>query len=116
MEFFAMGGFPMFVIVIFGLIGVVNAGRFAWAPSAGRVPYLVAVGVAVALAGVGGMATDLVKVAVTVAGNDEWAHGPDFGAIVLQGIGESLTPVVLACGMLIAESLLVALGLRRLAA
>ena len=35
--------------------------------------------------------------------------------IVLQGVGESLTPVVLACGAILAQSLLVALGLRRLA-
>ncbi len=112
MEWFVMGGFPMVVIVVFGLVGIVNAARFAWAPSPGRVAYLTALGVA--LAGVGGMATDLIAVSVQVPAHPEWVAESGLGMIVLQGVGESLTPVVLASGMLIAQSLLVALGLRRL--
>lgn len=116
MTWFMMGGFPMFVIVIFGLLGVVNAARFAWAPSPGRVAYLVAVAVAVAAAGVGGMAIDLVTVSTKVPEHPEWIAESGLGMIVLQGVGESLTPIVLASGMILAQSLLVALGLRRLAA
>lgn len=114
MEWFVMGGFPMIVIVVFGLVGIVNAARFAWAPSPGRVGYLTALGLAVALAGVGGMATDLIAVSVQVPAHPEWVAESGLGMIVLQGVGESLTPVVLASGMLIAQSLLVALGLRRM--
>ncbi|GDX79019.1 hypothetical protein LBMAG42_08300 [Deltaproteobacteria bacterium] len=114
MEWFAMGGFPMIVIVVFGLVGIVNAARFAWAPGPGRVGYLAALGVAVALAGVGGMAVDLIAVSVHVPEHPEWVAENGLGMIVLQGVGESLTPIVLASGLLIAQSLLVALGLRRL--
>lgn len=115
MQFFAMGGFPMFVIVVFGLLGVVNAARFAWAPGPGRVAYLVALGGAIFFAGLAGTATDLMTVAIKVPGNPEWAQSPDLPLIILTGIGESLAPVVLASGVLIAQTLLLALGLRRLA-
>ncbi len=114
MEFFRMGGFPMLVITVFGLVGVVNAARFAWAPSPGRVPYQVAVGVSVLLAGMGGVAVDLIAVSVQVPAHPEWYAEQGLALVLLQGFGESLTPLVLACGVLIAQSLLVALGLRRL--
>ena len=108
------GGFPMWVIVVFGLLGVVNAGRFAWAPSPGRVRYLVAIGLAVLFAGVGGTATDIMAVCFHVPQNEEWAHSPDLHLILLQGLGESMAPIIFASGMLIAQAILAALGLRRL--
>lgn len=114
MDFFRMGGFPMFVILVFGAIAVVNAARFAWAPGPGRVPYQVALGAAILFAGLGGAATDLMTVALQVPANPDWATDPQVGLIVLAGFGESMAPVVLATGMLIAQALLVALGLRRL--
>lgn len=114
MAFFAAGGFPMVVIVVFGLLGVVNAARFAWAPGPGRVGYQVALGLAILFAGVGGMAIDLVTVATQVPAHPEWIAEAGLGLLVLQGVGESLTPVVLASGVLMAQALLVAAGLRRL--
>lgn len=116
MEWFRMGGFPMVVLAVFGLIGVINAARFAWAPGPGRLGYLVALGVTVLFAGVGGVATDLIAVSVQVPQHPEWVAESGLGMVVLQGVGESLTPLVLATGILMAQSLLVALGLRRLGA
>lgn len=116
MEFFRAGGFPMFLILVFGLVAVVNAARFAWAPGPGRVPYQVALGLTILFAGLGGTAVDLMTVAMHVPNNPEWANDPQVGLIVLMGFGESMTPTILAFGMLIAQTLLVALGLRRLSA
>lgn len=115
MDFIRMGGFPMIVILVFGALALVNAARFAWAPGPGRVPYQVALGVTILLAGLGGTATDLMTVALTVPQREEWANDPQVWLIVLTGFGESMAPTVLAAGALIAQSLLVALGLRRLA-
>jgi hypothetical protein len=114
MEFFRMGGFPLLVIVVFGAMGVVNAARFAWAPGPGRVGYQVALGAAVLLAGIGGVAIDLIAVSVQVPAHPEWIAESGLALLLLQGLGEALTPLVLACGVLIAQALLVALGLRRL--
>lgn len=115
MEFFQAGGFPMFLILVFGLVGLVNAARFAWAPGPGRVPYQVALGAAILFAGLGGTAVDLMTVAMRVPANPEWAADPQVGLIVLMGFGESMAPTILAFGALIAQALLVALGLRRMA-
>jgi hypothetical protein len=49
-----------------------------------------------------------------VPAHPEWYAEQGLALVLLQGFGESLTPLVLACGVLIAQSLLVALGLRRL--
>ena len=114
MEFFRAGGFPMFVILVFGALALVNAARFAWAPGPGRVPYQVALGAAILFAGLGGTAVDLMTVALTVPSRPEWANDPQVGLIVLTGFGESMAPTVLAFGALIAQALLVGLGLRRL--
>lgn len=116
MAFFLMGGFPMMVITVFGLLGVVNSARFAWAPGPGRVGYLLAIGAAVAFAGVGGMAVDLYTVAMQVPRHPEWVEEGGLVMVLLQGFGESLTPVVLASGVLMAQALLLALGLRRMSA
>lgn len=114
MQFFLNGGFPMWVIMVFGLLGVVNAGRFAWAPSPGRIGYLVAIGLAVLFAGIGGTATDIMTVCFHIPQNDEWAHSPDLHLILLQGLGESLSPIIFASGLLMAQAILAGLGLRRL--
>lgn len=114
MEFFRVGGFPMWVITVFGVLALVHAARFAWAPSPGRVGHLVALGFAVLFAGVSGTAVDLMTVGLQVPSRPEWSQSPDLPLIVLTGFGESMAPIVLATGLLMAESLLVALGLRRL--
>jgi hypothetical protein len=114
MDFFRMGGFPMVVIVVFGALALVNAARFAWAPGPGRVPYQLALGAAILFAGLGGTAVALMTVALTVPSRPEWANDPQVAMIVLTGFGESMAPAVLALGALIAQALLVALGLRRL--
>lgn len=115
MEFFQMGGFPMFVILVFGLVGAVNAARYAWAPGPGRLPYLGALGGVIAIAGITGFAVDLMTVCTTVPNHPEWSKSPEIHLILVQGLGESLAPVVFAGGFLLAHGLLVALGLRRAA-
>lgn len=114
MQFFLNGGFPMFVILVFGLVGAVSAARYAWAPGPGRLPYLAALGGVIALAGATGFATDLMAVCLQVPQHPEWLEGTTLGMIVLQGLGEALSPVVFAGGFLLAKGLLIALGLKRL--
>lgn len=114
MQFFINGGFPMFVILVFGLVGAVSAARYAWAPGPGRLPYLFALAGVIGLAGATGFATDLMAVCTQVPNHPEWLEGTTLGMIVLQGLGEALSPVVFAGGFMLAHGLLVALGLKRL--
>src|SRR6185503_10758929 len=104
-----------FVILVFGLLGMANAGRYAWAPGPGRLPYLGALGGVIGIAGVAGFAIDVMKVCLTVPSHPEWSKSPDVGLILVQGLGESLSPVVFATGFLLAHGLLIALGLKRAA-
>jgi len=113
MEWFLAGGFPMVAVVVFGLMGIVNAAHFARVPGAGRVGYLTALGLTQGVAAVGGVATNLMAVATRVPAHPEWVAQDGLGMVVLVGVGESLTPLALACGGLTAQGLLVALGLRR---
>lgn len=113
MDFFVMGGFPMVVVVVFGLMGVASAARFAWAPGPARLPYLVALGAAVLFAGLGGSAVDLLAVSQHITGTPELAESPELLLYILTGLGEAMAPTILAAGILIAQALLTALGLRR---
>ena len=113
MEWFLAGGFPMVAVVVFGLFGVANAARFAWAPGAGRIRHLAALALTQGCAAVGGVAANLMAVATKVPEHPEWVAQDGLGMVVLVGVGESLTPLALACGLLTAQGLLAALGLRR---
>lgn len=114
MQFFLNGGFPMMVILVFGLLGAISAARYAWAPGPGRLPYLGALAGVITIAGLTGFAVDLMMVCLQVPAHPEWLEGTTLGMIVLQGIGEALSPVVLAGGFLLAKGLLIALGLKRM--
>lgn len=66
-------------------------------------------------AGATGFATDLMVVCTQVPNHPEWLESTPLGMIVLRGLGEALSPMVFAGGFLLAQGLLVALGLKRLA-
>jgi hypothetical protein len=112
---FLAGGAPMFVIVVFGLVAIAAAGRFAWAPGPGRFGHIAALCTSVAFASIAGSAVDLIVVANNVPQHPEWwADQPGgLGAIVLVGIGEALSPVVLGFSMISIAALITAVGLRR---
>ncbi len=61
----------------------------------------------------GGFCSNLATVCLTVPEHPQWANDPKVGLIVLQGLGESLAPLVLGCGLLAAAWLLAAVGGRR---
>jgi hypothetical protein len=71
---------------------------------------------AVAWAIVNGVASDLAAVASHIAARDDWAHSPDFALLVLQGVGESMSPAILGGGVLSVVSLLCAAGHARMRA
>lgn len=109
------GGMPMVVIVVFGLVALVAAARFAWTPVVGRLGHIVALSVAVLFASLAGVAADLIMVTIRVPSNPEWAQSPDLHLILLAGLGESLAPAVLGFSVLSVTALVTAIGVRRLA-
>ena len=109
------GGAPMVVIVVFGLVALAAAARFAWRPAAGRLYAVLALGVAVLCSVCAGTAADLIAVSRYLS-SQEQIEGLALAQILVAGVGESLAPVVLGMGILSLVALCSAVGLRRLAA
>ncbi len=107
------GGTPVLFVIAFGLIGVATAARYAWAPGDGRIGHVVGLATAVVLASIAGFAADLMAVSVNVTGNPEWASSPELPLIVLAGVGESMSPLILGFSLVAVTALLTAVGLRR---
>ena len=112
MWLFVAGGLPMLFVLIFGLVSIGAAARFAHSPDPGRLGHLVALGVSVIFAALSGVCVDLIMVC---------QHAPamaapgELGAVVLAGIGESLSPAVLGSSLVAVTALIAAVGLRRMA-
>lgn len=110
------GGAPMVVIVVFGLVALFGAARFAWRPDRSQLPWLCGLGAAVFFSALAGVAADLAAVGINVSGNPELSGSDQLGLIVLAGVGESMAPAILGFGVLSLISLVSAVGLRRLPA
>jgi hypothetical protein len=107
------GGVPMLFIVVFGLVAIAAAARFAWAPGDGRWSHVAALATAVGFASIAGFAADMMSVAVHVGENPEWQTSDNFRVVVLEGFGESMSPLILGFAMVAAAALVTAVGMRR---
>ena len=107
------GGVPMLFVAVFGLVSIAAAARYAYAPGDGRFSHIAALCASVAFASLAGFAADLMTVAVTVSGTDEWSSAGNLPVYVLAGFGESMAPLILGFSMVAGAAILTAIGLRR---
>jgi hypothetical protein len=114
LQFFINGGVPMVFVLVLGLIGLVSAARFMRSPDRRKVAPVVALSAATFFAAVAGVASDLMVFTHAVAQNDELLRQPT--AVILQGISESMSPVILGSSLLCVTWMVMAVGYRRLAA
>lgn len=108
------GGFPSYVILLFGFIAVASAIGFAVRPEARKLPHIGALSAAVLCSVVAGVAADLIAVSKYFESKGG-ELGDTFGTILVIGIGESLAPVVLGFSFLSIVALVSAIGFKRLA-
>lgn len=108
------GGAPMWAILIFGLINLGAALRFAYRPARARLPPIVALSLAVLFSIAGGVMADIAAVGSKVPARSEWANSPKIHLLLLQGLAESMAPGILGFSVLSLVALLSAVGLRRL--
>jgi hypothetical protein len=113
-KFFHAGGFSMWVVLLFSLIVLVAAVRFALRADLRKLSIVRAMTWALVFAALSGVVTNFMAVMWNIPKNDEWARSPDLPLIVMQGLGEAVTPAVLAFTVLALVWLLVAVGTRRL--
>ena len=113
MEFFLAGGFPMVLIAVFGVIGLVGAVRFAVSPRLVGLLHLGVSCIAITSAGIAGVAADLRAVSMRVAETPEW-QGADLPLVLVVGFGEAMTPAILSLSVVACVALIASLGVRRL--
>jgi hypothetical protein len=113
-RFFFAGGWPMWIVTIFGGICLVTAIRFALKADARKLSVVRALTWATVFAILSGVLSDFMAVMWKVPANPEWAHSPELHLIVMEGLGEAVTPGVFGFTLLALSWLFVAIGTRRL--
>jgi hypothetical protein len=102
----------MLFVLGLGFAALIAAARFARVPDLRRTGTVVALTVATSFASLVGLASDLSGVGYTVARNDEFKD--DLARITLEGLAESMSPLILGGTLLCVTWLVMAVGYRRL--
>lgn len=109
---FRAGGFPMFFILAFGLLALGTAFAYALRPLRDREGFVRWMSLATLASIFCGTAADLAAVAHYVA--EHPMEPARMNAIVVEGIGESMSPSILGFSVLSLVALMMAFGKRRL--
>lgn len=111
LELFNAGGFPMLGVVAFGLMALVAAGFFAKRPERGRIGHIVGLSCATICLSFAGTARDIAKVIWFVTTTEDKTES---SAIVLAGVGESMSPLIFGFTLVALVAFVCAVGYRRL--
>lgn len=115
-ELFSAGGFPMYAVVGFGVAALVAACLFAWHPRVERLGFIVGMSLAEAFISVAGVAKQIAKVLTFVSHGLEDKGWDTLLAtrIVLQGISETMSPVIFGFSFVSLVAFVCAVGFRRM--
>lgn len=108
---FRNGGFPMYFVVGFGLVTMLTAFSYAMRPAAERERFVRWMGLATIASVLCGTAADLAAVARYVATTP--METGKMLAIVVEGVGESMSPAIFGFSMLSLAAAMIAVGKRR---
>jgi hypothetical protein len=109
-EFFRDGGVSMFVILLFGVIALATGGYYAIRPDARHEGFLRWMSLATLWSTLAGVASDFgatFKFTTTIEDANER------GRTVLEGLAESMSPLVMGFAFLALAAFLAAIGRRR---
>jgi len=109
-EHFQQGGWAMWLIFAFGLVGTGAAGRFAWKGEHQMLGFIRWINLSVCLAGWFGFFTGMLKVLAYVVYK---TPAPERGKILLLGLMEALNNPTAALMFATLITALTAVGLRR---
>lgn len=107
------GGFPMWFILAFGIVALGAAARFAIRPAREQLAFVRAMSAAALYATLAGTAAALGSTFLHVAGVEQMRTDPQWALIIVQGLGESMSPGIMGFALLALTSLLVAVGAGR---
>lgn len=113
MKLMQEGGFPMVFILLFGLAGLGAAIRYAMAPSDRFQALCTSLGRATLFSTLATLGADLGATFHALAGQrfpNIDIKSPDGPQMLLQGLGESMSPIIMGCALLALLHLFHAIG------
>ena len=110
-QFFRAGGFPMWLVLCFGLLAMYGGVRYAIDADPVRLPRIRALTWATVFMIASGVASDFMAVMWGASG-PLWQR-PDLHRLIMRGLGEAVTPAVLGFALLALVWALVAVGVLR---
>lgn len=112
LQFFREGGWGMWPVLVFGLVMLVTAARYAWDFEPARLRFVVATAAVVIVAMTHAMLTDVAQVFWYVS-DPERVSDADLARIVFTGLMESTRPGALGGALVTLALVLVAIGVYR---
>ncbi len=112
LDFFREGGWGMWPVLVFGLVALGSAGRYAWDMEGARLRFAIVMIVLVAISSLHAMLTDLAAVFSFVSDPENVADS-DLARIVFTGLMESTRPGAMAGLFIVLALCLVAVGVQR---
>ena len=100
LDFMRAGGFGMWPVLVLGLATVTIAVRGVFQPAHASTRRLLSLSAATIFAMGMAAAADFGAVMSKVPSNPKWANRPDLHLIVMTGLGEAITPLILGCLLL----------------
>ncbi len=113
MDFMRAGGYAMWPILVLGIVALVVAGSFSWAPTERKLGLIRPLSVATVFMSLAGTMAGLATTMRAVSTVPTYAESPKLPLYVMMGIGESISSVVLGFSILAIVWVLTAFGLRR---
>ncbi len=110
-EFFRDGGWSMFVILLFGALSLATGAYYAARPDARHEGFLKWMSWATLWSTLAGVASDF---GATFKATTQIENDSERGRIVLEGLAESMSPLVMGFVLLSLAAFLAAIGRRRL--
>jgi hypothetical protein len=110
-EFFRDGGWSMFVILLFGALSLGTGAYYAVRPDARHEGFLKWMSWATLWSTLAGVASDF---GATFKATTQIENDSERGRIVLEGLAESMSPLVMGFVLLSLAAFLAAIGRRRL--
>ena len=110
MKFIVAGGWGIWFVILFAALALASSIGFVVRPVARKVPVVRALSVAMIFSILASVTNNFLTVMWVVAGDPP----PDLHLVVMQGLGEAVTPAILGFTVLAVVWLLVAVGTRRL--
>ena len=109
------GGIPMWFILVFGLVALAAAARYAIFPNAARSrpAFIQAMSATTLWATLACLAADLGMTGWRLTHTEEWRNDPNWHFILITGFAESMSPLVMGFALLALTALLVAVGRSR---